>query len=82
MEQHSVGGGVDHRQGPFKGGHEKLGNDRRGVNHLADFRSAAIFGGWNDAGFEIQRNLEGPWEPIGFADGQGTATETQTYRFC
>jgi hypothetical protein len=32
-------------------------------------------------GFEVQRNVEGTFEPIGFRDGAGTTTTTQQYRF-
>jgi len=35
----------------------------------------------NNAGFEVQRSLEGLWIPLGFVDGVGTTTEAQTYRF-
>ena len=35
----------------------------------------------NNAGFEVQRSVEGLWEPLGFVEGRGTTTEAQTYRF-
>ena len=35
----------------------------------------------NNAGFEVQRSVEGLWEPLGFVEGHGTTTEAQTYRF-
>ena len=35
----------------------------------------------NNAGFEVQRSVEGRWTPIGFVEGRGTTTEPQTYRF-
>ncbi len=35
----------------------------------------------NNAGFEVQRNLEGLWTPLGFVEGRGTTTDAQTYRF-
>jgi len=35
----------------------------------------------NNAGFEVQRCVEGLWTPLGFAEGRGTTTEAQTYRF-
>ena len=34
-----------------------------------------------NAGFEVQRCVEGLWTPLGFAEGRGTTTEAQTYRF-
>ena len=35
----------------------------------------------NTAGFEVQRSLEGLWEPLGFVEGRGTTTDAQSYRF-
>jgi hypothetical protein len=35
----------------------------------------------NNAGFEVQRSVDGGWTPLGFVEGRGTTTEAQTYRF-
>jgi len=35
----------------------------------------------NNAGFEVQRSLEGLWETLDFVPGRGTTSSPQTYRF-
>jgi hypothetical protein len=35
----------------------------------------------NNAGFEVQHRIDGPFEAIGFVEGTGTTSEPQEYRF-
>jgi len=35
----------------------------------------------NNAGFEVQRQVSGEYQPLGFVEGFGTTTETQSYQF-
>ena len=35
----------------------------------------------NNAGFEIERNVDGSWEPVTFLAGTGTTTQPQRYRY-
>lgn len=35
----------------------------------------------NNRGFDIERNMAGEWEKIGFSDGKGTTTEESYYSF-
>ncbi|MCK6613550.1 MAG: T9SS type A sorting domain-containing protein [Ignavibacteriaceae bacterium] len=36
---------------------------------------------FNNRGFEVQKNVNGTWSPVGFVSGNGTTTEISTYSF-
>jgi len=57
------------------------------TSFTAELSSREILVSWitatelNNRGFDIERNMNGKWEKIGFKDGKGTTTEESYYSF-